>query len=878
MKKQKQLFSWLLIAILVMGSVFSQTNLSHAAGKKMKVSKSKLTLQPGKSKTLKVKNAPKKAKITWKSKNPKIAKVNQKGKVTAKKKGNTKVICKVAYQKSGKKKSKKFVISVRVKAIPKQTASPVSKASSIPKVSAAPQRPVTPSASTIPQVSAMPSASVMPSASATPKATPVPMKSSTATFRDLSSDELIQEMGAGWNLGNTMDGHTGFTPGETIWQPYKTTKQLMKSIHDMGFNTVRIPVTWGTMIDDENNYAIDEKWMSRVQDIVDYCIAEDMYVIVNVHHDGAEQTGWLRIATDDQKALEEKFAAVWNNIASSFRDYDEHLILESMNEVRGENMTVAEENAVIMKLNQIFVNTVRGTGSNNAKRWLMMPGKYNFIDSVCNEKHGFTLPEDSISNRLIVSIHDYSPWSFCGQESSSGAECTEKMLSSNDKELQPLYDKYTSKGIPVVVGEYGCINKNNKEDRAYYLEAMNRMFRKYKLVGVYWDQGWFDRSQQPADYSFSIINRASGEPIDEMVSDALLRGILGLDGATDPLALSKNPEIIPLTEITLPVEKADLKVNETLSITAAYAPANSNDVLLWKTENPSVATVYKGKIIARGIGTTTITAYSQHSAVSAQLPVTVTAAAAEHPCEEIHTDADSYQLTEDAIAWLGTDLSPEVCEESIYYYSADESVATVSSVGKIVAVGVGETMLTVGTSGGKSKSIPVTVSKKVAEKAISLAVNVYYNDSANNYYANEESKQVLTVDQDGQYTLSFDCAADLSEKAKQAGVDSLNHVTAIYIKDHAVTAGDASDSPLSACKIRYDEITVDGTKLTITKNDFKSALKSSGIFDTNDPINGWDGSAVEEVKTSGNSVSFNSISNPKKITITFTLEGMQFKQ
>ena len=113
-------------------------------------------------------------------------------------------------------------------------------------------------------------------------------------FRVLSGDEMIKDMGAGWNLGNTMDGHTGFTPGETVWQNVVTTKKLIRAVHDMGFHTVRIPVTWGTMIDDSNDYANNEKWIGRVQDIVDYCVSLDMYAIVNIHHDGAEQTGWLR--------------------------------------------------------------------------------------------------------------------------------------------------------------------------------------------------------------------------------------------------------------------------------------------------------------------------------------------------------------------------------------------------------------------------------------------------------------------------------------------------------------------------------------------------------------------------------------------------------
>lgn len=889
MKNRKRIVSGIMALLLMLGLIFSETNVTLAASKKMKVSSKKVTLQEGKTKKIKVKNAPKKAKITWKSKNSKIAKVSKKGKITAKKKGKTSVICKVTYKKNGKKKVKKFNISVKVTS--KQSSSsqtPTGTASQKLVVTATPvptnqqtSETLKPSGTLVPSGTSEPTGTPEPAGTPEPLGTPMPTenpKNNPAAFHVLSGDELIQDMGAGWNLGNTMDGHTGFTPGETIWQPYKTTKQLIKSVHDMGFNTVRIPVTWGTMIDDENDYAINQKWMSRVQDIVDYCVSLDMYAIINIHHDGAEQMGWLRIATDDQEALKEKFAGVWKNIATTFKNYDEHLILESMNEVRGENMTVVQENAVIMELNQIFVDTVRGTGSNNAQRYLMVPGKYNFIDSVCNEKNKFSLPNDSVENRLIVSVHDYSPWSFCGAESTATISASDSVITSNDNELKPLYDTYTSKGIPVVVGEYGCINKGNPQERAFYLEAMNRMFRKYKLVGVYWDQGWYDRSQKPADYSFTIIDRETGDPIEKVVTDAMLRGIMGLSGETDASALEREPQVIPVTSLELPVQEVILKMDEEIHLNYGYEPQNSNDVVLWKTEDPSVATVSYGTVHPVGIGKTTLTLFSQNSDQSVQIPVTVTAADSKIPCEEITVETENLQLVLDDIAWLNGAVLPSDSSEALSYRSGDESVVTVSRIGKVVAVGSGKTTIKIQSSGGKVKEIPVEVTAGKQKTDISLALNVYYNDASKEYYSNEESKNVITVNGDGQYTVTFDCDTDLSATAKEAGVDTINNVTAIYIKDHAVTVGNAEVSPLTACDIRYDEIVVDGTKLTINNQDFKSALKSSGIFDTNDPINAWDGSAVEEVKDANHVAFFTGITNPKKITVTFTLQNVKFKE
>jgi len=695
-------------------------------------------------------------------------------------------------------------------------------------------------------------------------------------FRILSGDEMMKDMGAGWNLGNTMDGHTGFTPGETVWQNVITTKKLIKSVHDMGFHTVRIPVTWGTMIDDSNDYAINEKWISRVQDIVDYCVSLDMYAIINIHHDGAEQTGWLRIASSDQEGLKKKFAGVWKNIANVFKDYDEHLIFESMNEVKGENMTVVQENEVIMALNQIFVDTVRGTGSNNEKRWLMVPGKYNYIDSVCNVKNQFSLPKDTVDNRLIVSVHIYSPTAFCLGEYKSNSTYSVEKLEANDKEIKPLYDTYTSKGIPVVVGEYGCINKDNATERAFYLEGMNRIFKKYKCVGVYWDHGWYDRTQKP-DYSFAIIDRETGKPVEKEVTDALLRGYASVNGETDYTTLQKSPEIKAITSLIVSETSVEIGTGEWKTLRADFAPADSNDVILWKSADESIATVSEGNVHGKRPGSTKITVFTQNGTASQDIDVTVKAAASDKPCTEFGVTEESIALSVGESKMLAPALTPADTEDSLYFASDHEEVATVSPLGKVVAVGNGEAKITVIASSGVSREVTVQVKGGKASPEIRLAVNVYYNDNDKKYFSNEVSTQVATVKMNGQYTLDFDCDRDLSQKAKEAGVSELANLTAIYIKDYDVTQGNASKSPLQTCNIRYDEVKVNDVSLKVTKTEKKSALKDSGVFDTNDPINSWDGSAVEGVKASGGAINFTDVKNPKKISITFTLSDMLFE-
>lgn len=692
----------------------------------------------------------------------------------------------------------------------------------------------------------------------------------TMLYRDLTPKQLTEEMGAGWNLGNTMDGHTGFTPGETVWQGVKTTKALIQSVHDLGFNTVRIPVTWGTKIDDENDYAIEEAWLSRIQDIVDYCVSLDMYAIINIHHDGAEQTGWLRIASDDLGAVKAKYVGVWKNIATRLKDYDEHLIFESMNEVKGEAMTVVEENKVIMDLNQIFVDTVRGTGSNNSKRWLVVTGKYNFIDSICNEKNEFSLPKDSAKNKLMVSVHNYTPWQFCGSESTSQTEATYKQMQYNKSELSPLYEVYSSKGVPVIVGEYGCINKDNAAELAYYLEAMNRSFRQYDLIGIYWDQGWYDRSQQP-DYSFSIIDRTTGEPIEKEITDAMMRGRF-LDGAEDLSDIIKNTQVSPFTSIILDNTEHAMSVGDVQTIIASTQPSSSNDVLLYKSSDETVATVAYGKIRAKGVGTATITVSAQSGAIESTIRVTVSDKAGTVPCAELSIKKESYKFSVGEYDYIASTLVPENTDEYLYYRSSDESVVTVSPIGKILAIGEGSATITVSTSGGLKKEIKVNVTTVESAKEIQLAINVYYNDSKNNYYSNEVGSQIITVNGDGQYTLKFNCATDLSSEATKAGVTNLSGLTAIYIKDNLVTQGITDQSPLESCNIVYNRIVVNNTILSINNTEPKSALKSPGIFDTNDPINFWDGSYVNEVSNG----EFTTVSNPLAIEITFTLSDVVF--
>ncbi len=698
-------------------------------------------------------------------------------------------------------------------------------------------------------------------------------------FRELTADEIVKEMGAGWNLGNTMDGHTGFTPGETIWQSTITTKALIEAVHDHGFNTVRIPITWGTMIDDENNYHIDDSWISRVQDIVDYCIAYDMYVIINVHHDGAEQSGWLRIAAEDTAPVFEKYEAVWKQIAEYFKHYDEHLIFESMNEVTGPSSSadgIKKDMQVIMELNQVFVDTVRATGSNNARRWLSVPGRYTNIDNTTNPSYGFALPKDTAENRLFVSVHDYD-YTFGLVETMGATGYSSENAANLAKRIKKLYDSFTSAGVPVILGEYGAVNKNNDLERIYYCETMTSLCQKYGVVACYWDNGEYDLTKDPADFCFTLIDRKTGNAVYPEIISAIMRGTYNPSNAENAEAIEKGTTVTPFSSIETSFSEISMEQGEDFAFTVETSPADSNDVVLYKSSDYNVVSVSNGKLHAVGIGSAQVTAYSQSGSASTTINVTVYPASDAPETTRMALSETSLLLPLGSAAALTTNIQTEGdIPVHISYRSSDDSVATVSKLGKVVATGLGSAYIIATAADGYTKFIPVTVISAGTTGELSLAINVYYNDSETSYFSNEVG-EVITVTDNGQYTLTFDCNEHLSAAAAKAGVNALKNLTAVYIKDFAVTDNKAVTSPLESCDIMFDSVLVNDVPMTITQTEPKTAIKSSGILDTNDPLNSWDGSQVEEVTVTNHVLNITNVENPTKITVTFTLSNLVFK-
>ena len=314
-------------------------------------------------------------------------------------------------------------------------------------------------------------------------------------YDDVSTIDFVKGLKLGWNLGNTLDA-TGAKSiaSEMVWGQPRTTKEMIDLVKESGFTTIRIPVSWSNHVDE--SYQIDEAWMNRVNEIVDYAIDNDMYVILNAHHD-CELTGAGYYPTEEHYEDSKVYLqAVWTQIAVHFRDYDEHVIFESMNEPRLKDtpkewwFSPTDPDGIaaiqtIVKLNQDFVDTVRSTGGMNSKRWLMVPSHAASPDTALND--AFEMPSDP-AERLIVSIHAYSPYDFAMNENGYNT-----WDGSHDGELADMMNKLDGKfiqnGYGVVIGEFGCTNKDNIEDRIAWADTYTKAAAEHGISCVWWDNG-----------------------------------------------------------------------------------------------------------------------------------------------------------------------------------------------------------------------------------------------------------------------------------------------------------------------------------------------------------------------------------------------------
>lgn len=323
-------------------------------------------------------------------------------------------------------------------------------------------------------------------------------------MRNITSQQLVEDMTFGWNLGNTLDVcqadrdgdgkinehvEAGEKVDETLWGNPKATKELFTSLKKNGVNAVRIPVTWRDHMDSDGN--IDREWMDRVQQVVDYAYSQGMYVIINVHHDGGGDPkfgAWIiEESQKDYNTFLKKYKNIWKQIAERFKNYSDYLIFESMNEVGFDtlyNKNKADAYNLINKINQDFVDIIRATGGNNAKRHLLIAGYYTDIERTCDSL--YKMPDDK-AGRCILSVHYYTPWDFC--------TCDRKHTwgtNSEVRQMETLIGKmkknFVDKGIPVIIGEYAA-SGSDLSSCIFFIEKLNKLCSDYGIATFIWDSG-----------------------------------------------------------------------------------------------------------------------------------------------------------------------------------------------------------------------------------------------------------------------------------------------------------------------------------------------------------------------------------------------------
>ena len=450
------------------------------------------------------------------------------------------------------------------------------------------------------------------------------------TLKNADTEAILEDMGLGWNLGNSLDatGGSGLDT-ETSWSNPKTTQALIDKVKSLGFNTVRVPVSWGKHVSGDN-YTIDSAWLARVKEVVDYCYKNDMYVILNIHHDtksSASASGAGYYPRSSAYSSSEKFVtSVWSQAAEYFKDYDYHLIFETLNEPRligtgyewwfnkwSIPSEVKDAIECINKLNQKAVDTIRDTGSNNRSRLIMCPGYDASIDGATVS--GFKLPTDisGNKNRIAVSVHAYSPYNFA---MNVGSGSTSTYTSSIKNELQDLFStlksNFRDKGIPVVIGEFGSTDKNNTAERVKWATDYTALAKKNKIPCVLWDNN-----------AFAVYNGSS------IVLNSEYHGYINRKNNT-----VTSPAKDVIEALMKPYgKKADLNCSSSVTIVAGQSKnigassSTSGAVLTYKSTTPSICTVDKnGNVTAlkTGTGYVTVTASANgYNSVSKDVKIVV---------------------------------------------------------------------------------------------------------------------------------------------------------------------------------------------------------------------------------------------------------------
>jgi endoglucanase len=340
-------------------------------------------------------------------------------------------------------------------------------------------------------------------------------------MRDLTSLQLSKLMGAGWNLGNSLEA----TGGETAWGNPAVTQTMINAVKAAGFKSIRIPVAWRQYADANDN--ISATWMARVTEVVNYAHSAGLYTIINVHWDG----GWMQPTKAQRAVANARLAKYWTQIANNFKNNDDTLLFAGTNEVMvdGDYGTpTAEYVAVQNGFNQVFVDAVRASGGNNAVRHLVVQGFNTQIDHTVNFA---VLPKDTVAKRLMMEVHFYDPYHYTIDEKSTiwqwGANATDPAATDTwgneahvDAQFQKLKTRFVDQGVPIILGEFAVLARPQFAGSENFRVDWNRTVAHaaftHGAVPIYWDNGYTNAN------SMGLFNRNTGEQVYPAIINAIV--------------------------------------------------------------------------------------------------------------------------------------------------------------------------------------------------------------------------------------------------------------------------------------------------------------------------------------------------------------------
>lgn len=321
---------------------------------------------------------------------------------------------------------------------------------------------------------------------------------------------LMQKMRLGWNLGNTFDA----PPGETAWHNPVTTPEMIQKIHSIGFETLRLPISWHRHVDE--NYSVDPAFMDRINEVVDYAYNDGMYVIINIHHDDH----MYRPARETLEGGKRYICRIWEQAAERFKDYGERLIFETMNEPRLlrhecewhlnlKDPVSLEAAECINEYNQAALESIRK----------ISPDRLVMVPPYCAApKHAwipqFKAPEDP-SDRLIISVHSYDPIQLCLMPNPEETVFDRRAEETVEHIMVNLEERFVKNGLPVIIGEIGMWDKGNPNDRYRWSKFFTECAKRHGMIGVWWDNGGRE---------FRLLNRRECEIYPEC--ETVVRGLL----------------------------------------------------------------------------------------------------------------------------------------------------------------------------------------------------------------------------------------------------------------------------------------------------------------------------------------------------------------